>query len=178
MRRISVRLPLREGLGEGAGRLRTKASRSVIALAVVALVAGIAPVRSQQSTGVPQAFLLGAWSGGLFPAPSSLSAAQCLAQPTVIFTRDVVMRATYTDAFYVQRLIETARGTGTGVDFQFSTAAAPAAAPGLPSFTGGGEVGFGCESANELHVQRITPNQIRFPGCKDFPFPLVRCPGG
>jgi hypothetical protein len=178
MRRISVRLPLREGLGEGAGRSRAKAFHSVIALAVVALVAGTSHARSQQSTGVPQAFLLGAWSGGLFPAPSQLSPAQCLAQPTVIFTRDLVMRATLTDAFYIQRLIETARGTGTGVDFEFSSAAAPAAAPGLPGFTGGGEVGFGCESANELHVQRITPNEIRFPGCRDFPFPLVRCPGG
>jgi hypothetical protein len=177
MRRINVPLPLREGLGEEAGRSRTKAARSVIALAVVALAAGTSPTHSQPSSRPPQAFLLGAWTGGLFPAPSALSAEQCLAQPTVIFTRDVVMRATLTDAFYVQRLIETARGTGNGVDFQFSPSAAPAAAPGLPGFTGGGATGFGCDSIDVLHVQRVTANQIRFPGCSDFPFPLVRCPG-
>jgi len=142
---------------------------------MVAVTTSTSPVHSQPAP--PQAFLLGAWTGGLFPAPSALSAAQCLAQPTVIFTRDVVMRATYTDAFYVQRLIETARGTGNGVDFQFSPSASPAAAPGLPDFTGGGTTGFGCGSTDVLHVQRITPNQIRFPGCTDFPFPLVRCPG-
>ncbi len=170
-RRTNVPLPLREGLGEGV-------SRKVIAFAVAALVAGTAPSHSQPSGGAPQAFLLGAWTGGLFPTPTLLSAAQCLAQPTVIFTRDVVMRATYTDAFYIQRLIETARGTGSGVDFRFSSAPAPAAASGLPGFTGGGDGGFGCESADVLHVQRITANQIRFPGCSDFPFPLVRCPGG
>jgi len=143
-----------------------------------AVVAGTSPTYSQRSGAPPQAFLLGAWTGGLFPAPSVLSAQQCLAQPTVIFTQDVVMRATYTDAFYVQRLIETARGTGNGVDFQFSPSASPAAAAGLPGFTGGDTTGFGCDSTDVLHVQRITANQIRFPGCRDFPFPLVRCPGG
>ena len=151
---------------------------ALAAAIVIALIAGTSPTHSQPSSRMPQAFLLGAWTGGLFPTPSQLSAEQCLAQPTVIFTRDVVMRATLIDAFYVQRLVETARGTGNGVDFQFSTAAAPAAAAGLPDFTGGGNLGFGCESVDVLHVQRITPNQIRFPGCKDFPFPLIRCPGG
>jgi hypothetical protein len=149
-----------------------------IAISLMVAVTSTSPAYSQPTGAPPQAFLLGAWTGGLFPAPSVLSAQQCLAQPTVIFTRDVVMRATYTDAFYVQRLVETARGTGNGVDFEFSPSAAPAAAPGLPGFTGGGTTGFGCESNDVLHVQRITTNQIRFPGCRDFPFPLVRCPGG
>ena len=144
---------------------------------MVAVSTSTSPARSQPSERPPQAFLLGAWTGGLFPAPSVLSAQQCLAQPTVIFTRDVVMRATYTDSFYVQRLIETARGTGNGVDFLFSPSPAPAAAPGLPGSTGDAVTGFGCESIDVLHVQRITSNQIRFPGCSDFPFPLVRCPG-
>lgn len=155
-------------------RLRRWGPFAIIALA---LIAGVSPSGAQPSRQEPQAFLLGAWTGGLFPPPAVLSATQCLAQPSVIFTRDVVMRATYTDEFYVQRLVETARGTGNGVDFRFSAAAAPAAA-GLPAFTGGGTTGFGCDSADVLHVQRITENQIRFPGCSDFPFPLVRCPGG
>jgi len=157
----------------------TSIRRITFAISLVsAVVAGTLPSHSQGTGGPPQGFLLGAWTGGLFPAPSVLSTQQCLAQPTVIFTRDVVMRATYTDAFYVQRLVETARGTGNGVDFEFSPSASPAAAPGLPGFTGGGTTGFGCESNDVLHVQRITANQIRFPGCRDFPFPLVRCPGG
>ena len=40
-------------------------------------------------------------------------------QPVVIFTRDIVMRATITDQFYTQRLVETARLTTTsGVEFR------------------------------------------------------------
>jgi hypothetical protein len=149
---------------------------SVALSVMIAVIAGTSPTHPQQAGG-PESFLLGAWTGGLFPAPTVLSAEQCLAQPTVIFTRDVVMRATLIEAFYIQRLVETARGTGNGVDFRFSPAAAPAAAPGSPEFSGGGAGGFGCESADVLHVQRITKNQIRFPGCGDFPFALVRCPG-
>lgn len=170
-RRINIPLLLRAGLREGA-------SGRVIGMALLLALLGSTSATHSQPTGAPpQAFLLGAWTGGLFPAPSALSAQQCLAQPSVIFTRDVVMRATYTDAFYVQRLIETARGTGNGIDFQFSPSAAQAAAPGLSGFTGGNVTGFGCENTDVLHVQRITANQIRFPGCTDFPFPLVRCPG-
>jgi hypothetical protein len=160
------------------GHFHLSRLRVTVLAVVVALLATASPTQSQQSTGMPQAFLLGAWTGGLFPAPTLVSAEQCLAQPTVIFTRDVVMRATLTDVFYIQRQVDTARGTGNGVDFRFVTTAAQAAAPGLPGFTGSGAGGFGCESADLLHVQRITPNQIRFPGCTDFPFPLVRCPGG
>ena len=36
--------------------------------------------------------------------------------------------------------------------------------------------GFGCESPDVLHVERVKQNEISFPGCKDFPNPLVRCP--
>jgi hypothetical protein len=134
---------------------------------------------AQTSTGLPQAFLLGSWTGGLFPPPSLVSAEQCLAQPTVIFTRDVVMRATLTDQFYVQRAIETARGTGSGIEFRF-TSATPMnePPPAMAGLGGSGLIGFGCENSDVLHVQRITPNEIQFPGCRDFPFPLVRCPGG
>jgi hypothetical protein len=37
-------------------------------------------------------------------------------------------------------------------------------------------VGFGCISPDVLRVQRRTENEITFPDCKDFPYPLVRCP--
>ena len=146
--------------------------KAVLCCLVLSLASGGA-TRAQQA---PQTFLLGAWTGGLFPAPTVISARDCLAQPTVIFTRDVVMRATVTDVLYIQRLVETARGTGNGVEFRFSPAGAPAT-PGLTGFAQG-DTGFGCGNPDVLEVQRISQNEIRFPGCKDFSFPLVRCPAG
>ena len=44
------------------------------------------------------------------------------------------------------------------------------------SQAGAGEVGFGCEDPDLLHVQRRGENEISFPGCPEFPYPLVRCP--
>ncbi len=156
--------------------MRRTAAHLLAALAIatpLAQSAFPAPARAQ-TTATPHAFLFGAWTGGLFPPPSVVSARTCLAQPSVIFTRDVVMRATLTDVLYIQRMIETARGTGNGVDIQLipaqpqpGQALLAAAAPGQ---------GFGCETPDALHVQRLTNDEIRFPGCKDFPFPLVRCP--
>ena len=68
----------------------------------------------------PHAWLFGTWTGGLFPAPSGLTAQACLSQPVVIFTRDVVLRATLTSELYVQRVIESARTTPTGAEFRFA----------------------------------------------------------
>ncbi len=146
--------------------------------AALALAVPFASPRAQvQPAAPPHAFLFGAWTGGLFPPPSSLSAQGCLAQPTVIFTRDVVLRATLTDVLYVQRAIETARGTGDGIDIRFvAQAEAPASPGGLGM--GAAIAGFGCPEASVLHVQRVSANEISFPGCRDFPFPLVRCPAG
>jgi hypothetical protein len=144
-----------------------------------ALLVLAAPARAQmQSNLPPHAWLFGAWTGGLFPPPSVLSAQECLAMPVVIFTRDIVMRAVITDQFYAQRLVETARVTQEGVEFRFTPAPAMApASPFNPTPGGGaGVVGFGCISPDILRVQRRTENEITFPDCKDFPYPLVRCP--
>jgi hypothetical protein len=47
----------------------------------------------------------------------------------------------------------------------------------LFSPTGATQVtGFGCTTPNELHVLRQGENQISFPHCTDFPYPLIRCP--
>ncbi len=147
-----------------------------LSAAILCLAASLVGFGANAQQQAPQAFLLGAWTGGIFPPPTVISAGECLAQPTVIFTRDVVLRATLMDVFYVERLVETARGTGNGIDIQFSASTAP----GTPSLTGftQGDNGFGCDSPDILHVERISQNQIRFPDCKDFPFPLVRCPAG
>ena len=130
--------------------------------------------RAQQQA--PQTFLLGAWTGGIFPPPTVVTADQCLAQPTVIFTRDVVMRASLMELSYIQRVIETVRGTGNGLEIRFDPAA-PTPSSALTGFSPS-DTGFGCDSPDALHVERVSQNQIRFPGCSDFPFPLVRCPAG
>jgi hypothetical protein len=133
-----------------------------------------------QSAAPPHAWLFGAWTGGLFPAPPHPTAESCLAQPTVIFMRDVVLRATLTDVTYVQRVVATARTRGGHADFTFAPVAPPAAGSGLlGALQGVGTTpqGFGCASPDELHVERKSANEITFPGCADFPNPLVRCPG-
>ena len=136
----------------------------------------VVPARAQGLP--PHAWLFGAWTGGIFPPPSSITAQECLAMPVVIFTRDIVMRAVVTDQFYAQRLVETARATAEGVEFRFTPG--PAMAPETPfhpsSDSRTGVVGFGCISPDVLRVQRRTENEISFPGCNDFPYPLVRCP--
>lgn len=145
----------------------------IVTLALAAL--NTAPARAQGNL-PPHAWLFGAWTGGLFPPPSTISAQECLAMPVVIFTRDIVMRAVITDQIYAQRLVETARALTDGVEFHFSRSPAIAAAgPFNLSPGGGNDVGFGCSSPDSLRVQRRTENEISFPGCTDFPYPLVRC---
>jgi hypothetical protein len=141
--------------------------------------AGALPARAQGAALPPHAWLFGAWIGGLYPPPVTLGAEECLAQPVVIFTRDLVMRATITDVAYAQRPIETARATATGAEFRFLAPVQPATGGGTLFGPPGAApvVGFGCETANVLHVQRHGENQISFPHCSDFPYPLIRCPG-
>jgi hypothetical protein len=121
----------------------------------------------------PHAWLFGTWTGGIFPVPDHLSAEACLSQPVVIFTRDLVLRATLTDQFYTQRLIVTALTTATGTQFQFTPVAA---STGLLAGMSPGGAGFGCGDPDVLTVERKTDTIITFPNCADFPNPLVRCP--
>jgi hypothetical protein len=146
-----------------------------LAATILLLLAG-APFASAQTPLPPQSWLFGAWIGGLFPPPSTISAQECLAQPVIIFTRDIVMRATIIDQLYTQRLVETARTTGNGVEFRFDRSLQIAQSSPFGLSQGGGEVGFGCEDPDVLHVQRRGENEISFPNCPEFPYPLVRCP--
>jgi hypothetical protein len=127
------------------------------------------PAHSQ--TLPPHAWLFGTWTGGIFPVPSGMASQACFSQPVVIFTRDLVLRATLTQQTLSQREIETARATPQGTEFRFSVTGA------VPRMFGGeaARVGFGCESPDVLLVQRRGENEISFPGCADFPYPLVRC---
>ncbi len=141
--------------------------RRIAIIATVLMLALTSPLTAQAPApvGPPQASLFGAWIGGMFPPPVTLTAQECLAQPMVIFTRDVVMRAVMTTPAYAQRLIDSAHATATGFEVRLvSSALAPRAEPG-----------FGCPDANVLPVQRRGENEIAFPGCTDFPYPLIRC---
>ncbi len=136
-------------------------SLCLIALAIAAPAAAQAPGQP------PHAWLFGTWSGGIFPVPANLPPQACLSQPVVVFTRDLVLRATITEQVLTQREIETVRTSPAGAEFRFTGYSGPAG-----SARGGG---FGCESPDVLHIQRRGENEISFPGCADFPNPLVRC---
>ncbi len=127
----------------------------------------------------PHAWLFGTWTGGLFPVSSTMTAEACFGQPVVVFTRDVVLRATLTEPTYTQRVIETARTDPGVTNFRFVPGAPGGGkAAGLMGITGpAAPVGFGCEASNVLHVQRRGENEIAFPGCAEFSYPLVRCGG-
>ena len=149
--------------------------RTAPLLAALLLATALAPPVLAQQNQPPHAWLFGTWSGGIFPAPSNMSAQACLSQPVVIFTRDLVLRATLTAQTLAQREIETVRTTPTGFEFRFA-----AQGPGAGGLLGAAAPqvrgGFGCASPDVLTVQRRGENEIAFPGCADFPNPLVRCP--
>jgi hypothetical protein len=126
---------------------------------------------------VPHAWLFGSWTGGLFPVPSGMTAQMCLAQPVVIFTREIVLRATLVDQLYHQRAVETVRAEPRATDFRLVPAIEPGSAGGLfGNSPAQPAIGFGCPDPNSLHVVKRSDNEIMFEGCSDFPEPLIRCP--
>ncbi len=140
-------------------------------LLAAAVVPPNASAAAQDASLPPHAWLFGTWTGGIFPIPNGLSNQACLSQPVVIFTRDLVLRATITEQELTQREVETVRSSSQGAEFRFA-----ATGSGGSGLLGGGRAnGFGCASPDELHVQRRGENEIAFPGCADFPNPLVRC---
>lgn len=148
--------------------------------ALTAALALLLPAAAQQPPAPPpaepHAFLFGTWIGGIYPPPRNLPAARCLAAPGVIFTRDLVMRSVLLEPTLRQRVVTSARATPEGWEFRFLPIAQPR---GLIGGTAGGsppEAGFGCAGGPDvLVVQKRGPNEIVFPGCTDFPSPLVRC---
>ena len=146
--------------------------RAIVLLTCFATLAtSLAPSVVQAQAQPPHAFLFGTCTGGLFPVPASLAPQACLSQPVIIFTRDLVLRATLIEQTLTQREIETVRIIPGGAEFRFARlGAAPTALVG--GARGGG---FGCESPDVLTVERRGENEISFPGCADFPNPLVRC---
>ena len=146
-------------------------------ITILALAAlHIAPARAQGNL-PPHAWLFGAWTGGLFPPPSTLSAQECLAHAG----GDLHPR--YRDARGDHRPAlrpapggdRAGHGGRSGVPLHPPVAAAPAGPFNLSPGGASNDVGFGCTSPDILRVQRHGENEISFPGCTDFPYPLVRC---
>ena len=130
-----------------------------------------------QRTQPPHAWLFGTWTGGLFPAAPHLSAKACESQPVVVFQQDVVAHASLIAPGLTRRVIETANAAPDRVEFRFVPASnTPNSLLGQSEPGQSDAAGFGCESPDVLHVERKGRNEITFPGCKDFPNPLVRCP--
>src|SRR5690349_11334091 len=69
----------------------------------------------------PHGWVVGMWTGGQFP-PGDATTPVCFGSPTVIFTRDVVMRASVLDTAYRQRTIETVAQQPNGLEFRFAPA--------------------------------------------------------
>lgn len=153
--------------------MRRTAYRLIAAcLLGASLGASLAPAHAQSPAQPPHSWLFGTWSGGLFPAPSGMSNQACLSQPIVIFTRDLVLRATITEQTLTQREVETVRAIPGGAEFRFAATAGGSTLLGTAT---GPAAGFGCDGPDVLRVQRRGENEISFPGCADFPNPLVRC---
>jgi hypothetical protein len=147
--------------------------RKVVLLMAVALGLG-GSVAAQTGGEPPHAWAFGSWTGGIFPAGET-TGARCTGQPSVIFTRDVVLRASVFDVAYRQRLIETVQATDNVLEFRLVPVPAQSGPLGsrLPP-----DIGFGCAGGpNSLRVERRGPNEIVFPNCADFPSPLQRCVG-
>jgi len=126
---------------------------------------------AQPRPGPPHEWIFGAWTGGIFP-PTDADTPACFGSPTVIFTRDIVMRISSVDTAYRERTIETVAMQPNGLEFRFT--------PTLPVMTALGprmppDAAFGCANPNALRVVQRGPNEISFPDCGEFPAPLRRC---
>jgi hypothetical protein len=143
-----------------------------LGLPLAAMLDADAQGQAPQRQGPPHEWTFGAWTGGQFP-PGDTDTPACFGSPTVIFTRDVVMRSTPLDTAYRQRNVETVAVQPNGLEFRF-TPAPPvmgAMGPRAPN-----DAGFGCAgNPNLLRVERRGPDEIVFPGCSEFPSPLKRC---
>ncbi|RVT95301.1 hypothetical protein EOD42_17105 [Rhodovarius crocodyli] len=142
-------------------------------LAAASLLATPAIRRAEaQRPAPPHSWIFGSWIGGQFP-PGDGNTTECFGGATVIFTRDVVLRASALDIAYRQRVIETVALIPDGLEFRFAPAAAQGGvlASRLPP-----DIGFSCDNNPDLlRVQRRGPNEIAFPGCVEFPAILRRC---
>ncbi|EFH10829.1 hypothetical protein ACFFMP_03350 [Pseudoroseomonas cervicalis] len=144
--------------------------RIAAAILGAGLVLGLGLTPSEaQSPEPPHAWAFGSWTGGYFPAADT-QGPRCTGQPSVIITRDVVMRSNPLDVPYRQRMIETATAQPNGLLIRLT----PVTPPGARNVPPG--VGFGCDGdPNLLRIERRGDGEIVFPNCAEFPAPLKRC---
>ncbi|MBU8542639.1 hypothetical protein JJQ90_02930 [Roseomonas sp. ROY-5-3] len=153
--------------------MKERGMRQWVLVAAAAMVLG-GSAGAQQQGDPPHAWVFGSWTGGIYP-PGATSGPSCTGQPAVIFTKDVVLRASVFDVAYRQRIIETVQASPDVLEFRFVPAQGPTGplASRLPA-----DLGFGCATGpNTLRVERRGPNEIAFPNCTEFPSPLQRCVG-
>jgi hypothetical protein len=175
--RMALAGPIPVPLSSGPNHARTAMHRLIAKmLAAACLLAALSPpVLAQQRAAPPHAWLVGTWTGGMFPASANLPAALCLAQPTVIITQDLVLHARLTELTLVQRLIETVHAVPGGTEFRFVAATEPASPGPFGAPAGASQSGFGCASPDRLLVVKRGENEIAFPNCANFQYPLHRC---
>lgn len=153
-------------------RIRTWLAPLALGLALAAgQPPGIAPARAQPAE-PPHTWAFGTWTGGFFP-PGDTENPACAGQPSVIITRDVVLRSAPLEVPLRQRLIETAAAEPGRLTIRLAPLVPPGSplAARLPPGTG-----FGCKGdPNLLVIERTGPDEITFPDCADFPARLKRC---
>lgn len=148
-----------------------------LALGLSLATAGVAqaPAQAQAqyaSAAEPHAWAFGTWTGGFFP-PGDTAEPACSGQPSVIITRDVVLRSAPLEVALRQRLIETAAAEPGRLVIRL----APVVPPGSPMAARlPPGIGFGCQGdPNLLVIERGGPDEISFPDCSEFPAVLKRC---
>jgi len=146
--------------------------RTILSAGLILAAPALVPALAQNRGTPPHEWVFGSWIGGQFP-PGEIAGQQCQGSATVIFPRDVVMRASALEVAYRQRIIETVALVPDGLEFRFLPPA-----PTGGSFGGRSppDAGFGCDNnPNLLRVRRRGPDEIIFPGCVEFPSTLRRC---
>lgn len=105
--------------------------------------------------------MFGNWVGGLYPVLSTQVEQACRNDVTLNVRGDAVTRVMLATGAAETRVISTVRPVSGGLDITFAPQA--------------GAAGFGCETPDVLHVHRSGADEITFPGCGEFPEPMVKC---
>lgn len=132
---------------------------ALLSILLPVVPAAMQPAQAQQPP--PHAFLFGSWAGGLYPVLSTQVEQACRSDLTLRVQGDIVSRVSLLTGAVEQRVVATVRPVPGGVDITFAPQR--------------GAAGFGCETPDVLHVHRVGPDEVTFPGCTDYPEPLVKC---
>ena len=136
---------------------------------------GMPSLALAQRVAPPHAWIFGSWIGGQFPVAET-NAVECFGGPTVIFTRDLVLRSTPLDLTFRQRAVETVSAQGERLEFRLAPLMGGMSVMGATANRVPPDFGFGCDNnPNILRVERRGPDEIVFPGCSEFPSNFRRC---